>query len=250
MPWPIAIDGGPAGVSISYSQTGNQIYQTPGGNPFGFSMALLTIFEGNTNSLTASFAGHALLQSVLVDVLGGSGHDAVSVNAAGVDIGAFAQFRVAVSGQTTGEAGGVLDFNMNYSGTNRGALRVYGQAGQYARADLQLDATFLGSPSKSGSRFLNLFSPRGASPGDLALWGGTGDTSMEMLLSSPGGLPLTGDVYSGADVPIYGGMTGENSCFRTANVKSHDCRPDTVFGPHIPRLVRLPTIIPALALHP
>jgi hypothetical protein len=250
----IGILGGPGGVSVSYSQTGNQIYQQPGGNVFGFSLGLLALFEGNNNSLTASFAGHALLASVLVDVRGGSGHDAVSVNATGVDIGALVDFRVAVSGQLTGEAGGILDFNMAYSGTNRGALQVSGQAGAYAQARLQLEATFLGTASTSTSRLSPIFlnHPHGVGPGDLALWGGIGDTSMEMLLSSPGGLPLTGDVYSGADAPffLYGGMTGENSCFRTANVRSHGCRPDTVFGPHIPRLVRLPTLLPALALQP
>jgi hypothetical protein len=248
--------GGPGGVSISYSQmgdplnpSGNQIYQDPGGNPFGFSFALFAFFEGNNNSLTASFTGHALSQSVLVYVTGGSGQDAVSVNATGVDIGAFADFRVFVSGQLSGEAGGALNFNMAYSGTNRGALHVDGQAGQYAQATLQLDATFLGTASTSTSRLApgRLFGPHGASAGDLALYGGTGDTNMDMLLFSPGGLPLTGDVYSGWDVYR---MTGENSCFRTANVKSHDCQPDTVFGVRIPRLVRLPPFLPALALHP
>jgi hypothetical protein len=249
----LGIFGGPGGVSISCSQmgdlsnpSGNQIYQHPGGNPFGFSFALLTYFEGNNNSLTASFAGHALSQSVLVYVTGGSGHDAVSVNATGVDIGAFAQFRVFVSSEYN-EAGGTLNFTMDYSGVNRGALQVYGRGGQYAQANLQLDATFLGTPSTSRFGPARFFGPRGASPGDLALYGGTGDTNMDMLLFSPSGLPLTGDVYSGGDV--YS-MTGENSCFRTANVKSHGCRPDTVFGPHIPRLVRPPTILPALALHP
>jgi hypothetical protein len=238
----LVIDGGPGGVGISYSQLGDQVYRNPLGNPFGYSFALLTTFEGNTNNLTASFAGRALLQSVLVDVLGGSGHDMVSVNATGVPVGAFARFQVLLSPNYPG-AGGLLNFAMDYSGVNRGALGVVAQPGTYAVEDLRLEATFLGTDSTS--RLTPSFlQPHGASPGDLSLSGGTpGNNSMEMYLFSPGGLPLTGDVY--------GTGPGGNTCFRTANVKAHNCQQNHVVGvSSVAKLTRLPALNPAFFLQP
>jgi hypothetical protein len=61
----------------------------------------------------------------------------------------------------------------------------------------------------------------GTRPGDLAFSGGDGDNNLQMLLFSPGGLSLTGDIYAGP---------GTNSCFRTAKVKDHGCPFDRVFG--------------------
>jgi hypothetical protein len=120
------------------------------------------------------------------------------------------------------ELGGALNFAMDYSGTNRGALGVQAPPGDYADETLSLDATFLGSPRSGAGRFL---SPHGAVPGELSLAGGADNNQLTMILNTPGGLSATGDVF--------GTGVGVNNCHRTANVKAHNCHPDVVLGHRI-----------------
>jgi hypothetical protein len=240
----VSIFGGPGGAGVSYLQQGDAL--NPSGNQvyaqgFGFT----TYFEGGTNTLVANLQGHALsVGPVIFLVEGGAGHDTININARGVDIGPLTDFLVETSRNfENGGAGGLLNFNTDYSGTNRGRLAVnpLSLPGAYAVEDLRVDATFLGTLSNSRTTPF-LLRPHGASPGDLSLYGGPGDNSMVMELFSPGGLPVTGDVFGGP---------GENSCLRTANVKAHNCQQDRVVGVRpIANLPRLPVFNPALFLHP
>jgi hypothetical protein len=229
----VGIYGGPGGVNVQYAQTGNQIYRSPVG---GDSLFFQTVFEGGSNTFTASLAGKALFGSMTFVVDGGSGHDTESVNATGVTIGFGGQLGVFVAGSYPGitGTGGTVNFSMDYSGTNHGKLTVHaGPLEGYFQDVLRLDATFLGSPSTS--RFVPITSRTyGAAAGDLALDGGISDNTMTMILNTPGGLSATGDVV--------GPLLAVNRCLRTGNVKSHNCKPDTVLGLKSDRLTTKVTI--------
>jgi hypothetical protein len=213
----LEIYGGPGGIQVNYSQQGEA--SNPSGDQVyaqGFDVDVH--FAGGDNAFNATLNNHALRAGWLFfSVTGGGGNDSISINASGVDIAAGAKFTVLVDDRFTANTD--TSFNMNWSGVKRGSLSVRAYMGTDAEDDLSLDATFL------GARPLGALLGRaasGAAPGDLSLSGGDGDNSMAMLLSSPGGLSATGDVYAGS---------GTNSCFRTANVKDHGCQFDRVFGP-------------------
>jgi hypothetical protein len=240
----IQILGGPGGASVYYFQQadqfgqGNQLYAPVGpylhGRGVGFSFHSAPLSSNNT--FAADFEGHAVLagQMFFDVVVSGSGTGAISFNAQGVNIRAAAALTVdAEVGNNVVPLGtGNATFAMDYSGVKGGTLQV-AASGNDAQDDLRLDATFLGTQPKRPYIIPVTSRGTGVSPGDLSLSGGPGDNSMEMLLSSPGGLPLTGDVYGGS---------GVNRCLRTSNVHSHNCNPDELF-PHFvrfnPNLARL-----------
>jgi hypothetical protein len=224
----VAIYGGPVGAAIYYYQQGDpfnpqgdQIYGG-GGGPFrGFQLSVL--FAGGNNSLAVDLHGHAL-KAGPVDfwVAGGNvGKESVTVNATNVNIGPQVLFNVLAGGHIPAGAGNI-DFSMDYSGFNSGVLQVHGNADIDAQASFRLNATFLGSPlSRFGFPGRRGTAAFGTHPGDLAFTGGDGGNDLQMLLFSPGGLSLTGDVNAGP---------GPSSCFRTANVKDHGCQFDRVYG--------------------
>jgi hypothetical protein len=226
----LIIGGGPGGIAVSYSQTGPQV--------FGPGFYFVTSLAESTNSFAANLNDNAVTtgaERFLVYTSGGN--NSISFNTAGVNIGPFASLVAVIYGNLSDPGPGVPEgqtsFSMDYSGVNRGGLNVGFDGFSDAHDVLSLDATFLGSPSKSASRFHNLFGPRGASPGDLSLTGGAGDNQMEMILGSPGGLSVTGDVFGGPDANThFPGFQAHNSCVRTRNVHSHNCNPpDHVVGP-------------------
>jgi hypothetical protein len=217
----VIIGGGPGGAAVSYSQSGPQV--------FGPGLLFVTYLAENTNSFAANFNGNALTAGAArFLVYTGGGNNSISFNAAGVNIGPLASLAVQVTGNLFDSLGvpeGQTSVSMDYSGVNRGGLSVSFDGASDAHDVLGLDATFLGSPRSGAGRFL---SPHG---GALSLTGGAGDNQMEMLLSSPGGLSVTGDVIGGPDADThFPGFQAQNSCLRTSNVHSHNCNPDHVLG--------------------
>jgi hypothetical protein len=244
--WNVGIRGGgpSGGLQVTYNQMGDQTYRNPSGGP---SLFLVAVSPGNC-VFDANFQGHALLGTVDLSVFNGGGAPlggaTVDVNAQGVNIGPFAQLAVGVNGpQAENEAlsSAHLHFSMDYSGYNRGRLSV-GTAGDFRSVYENLEATFLGSPSKPPFIVPVTGRTRGDSPGDLSLAALSGTDyggDLTMLLSSPGGLSVTGVVYGGF---------GPTRCLRTANVKSYGCNPDSVFKSS--GLVRGSALNPVLFLHP
>jgi hypothetical protein len=208
----VTIYGGPKGTAIDYYQQADQVYAP------GFYCTIT--FAGGQNTLNAALKPGVALRAGAVSffVHDGQGSDSISVHASRVAIGPGAQLSVIAKASYL--PGGDSDFSMDYSGVNRGKLTVNDDAGTDGEAVMRLDASFLGSPASHGG--IPGRSAVGVGPGDLTLTGGYGDNSMEMLLFSPGGLSVTGDVY--------GPGHGVNSCLRTRNVHSHNCNPDVVFG--------------------
>jgi hypothetical protein len=230
----VEILGGPGGTAVSYSQTGAQV--------FGPGLVFVTSFAENTNSFAADFHGNALTAgAVYFSVYTAGGNDNISFNAAGVNIGPLASLDVSVVGNandTLRVPEGQTSVSMDYSGVNRsrrGGLYVGFDGDNDAHDVLRLDATFLGSPPAVS---LPGRGANGAAPGALSLTGGAGDNQMEMLLSSPGGLSVTGDVFGRPDA-------AHNSCLRTSNVHSHNCKPD-----HVLSLKSLPKNNSALPILP
>jgi hypothetical protein len=219
----VTVYGGRSGAAIYYYQQGDPLNpqgdQVYGGDTLlGFSFT--TVFEGGNNTLAVDMHGHALKSGPVYFQFFGNG--TTTVNATNVNIGPLVLFAVLADGDPVATAGNI-NFSMDYSGFNSGVLQVHGNGDDHDGGTFRLDATFLGSPlSRSilpGRRGTAAFGTR---PGDLAFTGGEGDNDLQMLLFSPGGLSLTGDVYPGP---------GTNSCFRTANVKDHGCQFDRVFVP-------------------
>jgi hypothetical protein len=212
----VLVYGGPAGAAVSYFQSGDQVYGGPGAF-LGFQFE--TVFAGGNNNFAADFEGNALRAGpVSFTIDGSSGTDTVAVNARGVNILPEVLFSVAAFGSSHGASGGDINFAMDYSGFNRGVLQVQGRADDAAQADFRLNATFLGASNLAAPRG---FHATGVRPGDLELFGGSGNSSPEMALSSPGGLPLTGDIFGGP---------GATACLHTRNVKAYNCRPDALIG--------------------
>jgi hypothetical protein len=223
----VTVYGGPVGAAVYYFQQGDalspqgdQIYG--GGTNLGFSFT--TVFEGGNNTLAVDLHGHALKAGpVEFWCFGSPGSDVMTVNATNVNIGPLVLFEVLVDGNKWGTGAGAINFSMTYSGVNSGVLQVHGSADADTQVNFGLNATFLGAPPPRftipGHRGTAAFGTR---PGDLAFSGGDGNNNLDMLLFSPDGLSLTGDVYPGP---------GINSCFRTANVKDHGCQFDRVFVP-------------------
>jgi hypothetical protein len=204
----ILIYGGPGGATVNYAQQG-EASNPSGDQVYGRGLFLQTQFAGGENTFYATLASHAVRAGALsFAVYGGGGDDAVAIEANSVDIAAGAKLSATVN-DTSAPGNGRTDFSMDWSGVKRGLLQVYGQSGNDAAADFGLFATFEGA---SPLRSLAGRGAFGAAPGDLAFAGGTGNNDLVMLLHSPGGLPLTGDLYGGS---------GENFGQQTANVKVH-----------------------------
>jgi hypothetical protein len=215
----IQIVGGLAGLEVFYFQQGDA--SNPSGDQvFGPGLYVSILFRTSTpgsraNSFSASLNGHELTAGTLsFDVSGTGGYDNIVINATNFDIAAGTLFSTRVSDGSL--PGGNTYFVMNWSGVKRGAFKVLADAGADSSAAFGLTADFLGaSPLRavSGRAIAS-----GAAPGDLAFYGGSGDNDLAMLLHSPGGLSLTGDIYGGPRVP---GQDTRNFCRRTANVKVH-----------------------------
>jgi hypothetical protein len=206
----LGIRGGPGGTEVYYYQRGDQVA--------GSNLLLFASFAKGNNLFDANLQSATLRGQLTFQVEGGGGIDNISINATNVTIAGGALLTTVVPDDNS-PPGGTTYFSEDYSGINRGKLVVVVIGGTDTQDSLGVGATFLGAPaSRSTIPGRGAF---GAAPGDLSLFGGDGDNSMEMLLSSPGGLSATGDVYGGS---------GENSCFRTANVKSHNCQQDVVLG--------------------
>jgi hypothetical protein len=210
----VGIVGGPGGTDVYYYQRGEQVTHSV--------CLVVAEFGGGKNTFAANLQGSTLMGLVDFRVFGGGGNDSISINATNVTIAGSLGGVASFVRDDHSPPGGTTNFSEDYSGVNSGQLVVWVDGGTDTQDTLRLDATFLGTPPSRSTipgRGGSLF---GVAPGDLSLFGGAGDNNLDMLLFSPGGLSLTGDVYAGS---------GTNSCFRTANVKDHGCQFDRVFVP-------------------
>jgi hypothetical protein len=156
--------------------------------------------------------GHAIDGPLVFTVRGVGGHDAIAINAMGVNIAAGALFGTFVNDNLFPTApSGTVYFVMNWSGVKNGDFRVQCDGRAYSDVAFGLTADFLGSPSLVA--LPGHFSGRGfgSRPGDLYFTGGPDDNDLAMLLYG-GLLHPTGDLYGG---------TGMNFANHTANVNTH-----------------------------